>query len=226
MRRALWLSLPPVGTAFRLDKGRSHHLLRVVGLKPGEPVELFDGVGGAVRAVLVAADRQGATLEVREALGAVPAPVPTWCCLALTKQAAFDLALRMATECGATVIQPVRADRSVVRRGGGDRWARIVEAACVQSGRRWLPEVRESLGFSQALEALPAGTCSWIGHPQGEPAKAVAGPAALWVGPEGGWTAAERTQGEEAGGLLVSYGAHVLRADTAVVAGLTALRGA
>ena len=210
----------------RLDRSRSHHLLRVVGLKPGDPVELFDGVGGAVRAVMVAADRQGATLEVQEAHAVVPAPTATWCCVALTKQAAFDLALRMATECGATVIQPVRAERSVVRKGGVDRWARVVEAACAQSGRRWLPQVHEAVGFSEALGCLPAGMSSWMGHPGGEPAPGITGPAALWVGPEGGWSDAERSAAQGAGCRMVRYGAYVLRADTAVAAGLTALRRA
>jgi 16S rRNA (uracil1498-N3)-methyltransferase len=144
--------------------------------------------------------------------------------LAQLKGAPFETALRMATELGATHIQPVQAARSVARGDKRDRWGRVVASAVQQCGRTDPPDVRPPLGLAAALAALPAEVAVWWcdpGAPPGDPPGA--GPAAVLVGPEGGWTPEETEIARAAGARALSLGRHVLRADTAVAAALARL---
>jgi 16S rRNA (uracil1498-N3)-methyltransferase len=150
--------------------------------------------------------------------------------LALIKFDRFEWAVEKATELGVTRIVPVEATRSERglfegSRGRLERWRRIGREASEQSRRLRAPEFGNPIKMAAALNE-PATHRIWLDERPGAPLllKAVE-PAAgdsvqLIVGPEGGWTDAERTAFCEAGWTGASLGPTVLRAETAVCASL------
>ena len=154
MRRFRSPALPGPDLELLLDEAASHHLLRVSGIAPGERVEVFDGAGAAATAELVGAQGGRAVLVQRGPVRR-EAPREIILLIGLSKHAAFDTLLRMATELGVWRIQPFEAARSVVRGERVARWERIVEAAAAQCGRADLPEVRAACSLAEALRALP-----------------------------------------------------------------------
>jgi 16S rRNA (uracil1498-N3)-methyltransferase len=223
MRRFRAAALPAAGGPVWLDPDTSHHLLRVVGIAPGESVRLHDGQGAEAVAVLRAVQGGRALLDAAVPV-ALPAPPETILCVAVLKGPAFDLALRMAVELGVTAIFPVQADRSVPRGERVDRWARVVAAAADQCGRAVVPAVAEAAPLGRVLGALPAGLPLRLHLPGGPALPATDGPVGLLVGPEGGWSPAEVDLARAAGAVEAGLGPFVLRADTAVAAALSRAR--
>lgn len=224
MRRFLHSPLPTHGEV-TLDAATSHHLLRVVGIAPGQAVELFDGAGAAARARLVAVEAGLATLEVEERRQPDP-PVPRYLLMAVVRPAAVETALRMATELGLTDFWPVETERTV--RGAGTnklaRWQRIVEGAAMQCGRAELPAVADPRPLEQALAALPPNVerlVATFGAPLASPTTS---PAAVVIGPEGGLTPDELAICEAAACGSVSLSQNVLRAETAAATALALLQ--
>lgn len=223
-----------------------HHLLRVLRLRPGESVGVSDGRGGWRACRIDGAGELGA--EGREETEEAPWP-PVTVGLSVPKGDRADWAVQKLTEVGVDRIVPLVTERSVVRPGGDrairqvTRWRAIARSAAMQSRRLWLPDVTapatldELLGGSGAdpvAAGLPAagppvarpGAGSVTGvvalAEPGGPAPSLDHPTVL-VGPEGGWSEAERATAPATVGL----GQTVLRTETAaVVAGclLVALR--
>lgn len=216
MRRFWAEGLPPVDQELLLAPAESHHLLRVTGIAPGEAVELFDGRGGRALAVLLGAREGRALLRLQERLPELP-ELPTVLVLALLKRQAFDLALRMVTELGVTEVIPVVASRSVVRVGKVERWERVVHAATTQCGRATRPRLHEPRSLEQALGSLDPEVSCFLARPHSAPRAPPAGPVAVLVGPEGGWTPEEEAMALEAGASPLGLGPHTQRADTAAV---------
>ncbi len=203
-----------------------HHLERVLRLRPGEAVTASDGRGGQRRCVLGAALALEPTAE---AVRSVPPYPPLAVGFALAKAERPEWAVQKLTECGIDRIVPFVGHRSVVRwdRERADknliRLRRIAREAAMQCRRVWLPVVEPVTEFS-TLAAAPAGAAPVgvaIADMDGDPPD-LARPFVL-VGPEGGWSAEERTCGLPS----VRLGPHVLRAETAALAAgvlLSALR--
>jgi 16S rRNA (uracil1498-N3)-methyltransferase len=147
----------------------------------------------------------------------------------------MDLIVQKATELGVAAIQPVVAERSVVKLDAATRakklahWRGIAIAACEQCGRARLPEVADPLPLPDWL-ARPART-GWR-RVQLEPDAGVALAAAaadatsieLLVGPEGGLTETERDAARQTGYLSCRLGPRVLRSETASIAALAVLQ--
>ncbi|MDA8061458.1 MAG: 16S rRNA (uracil(1498)-N(3))-methyltransferase [Actinomycetota bacterium] len=211
-----------------------HHLQRALRLRPGELVGASDGEGGWRLCRFAGAgelDAEG-PLEVE----AAPRPRVT-VGLAVPKGERADWAVQKLTEVGVDRIVPLVADRGVVRpdaeRTGRllARWGAVARSAAMQSRRLWLPEI----GEPESVVGMLAGTGGSARHgaspaPAPVVALAEAGGAppdldrpTILVGPEGGWSDAERSGAT----ALVGLGPTVLRTETAaVVAGslLVALR--
>lgn len=209
------------GDLIRLSGPTAHHLLRVTGVAPGESVELFDGQGGCVRAVLTGVEDGCAILKVSDAVPMVETAQKIWLMQAQLRATTQDTVLRMATELGITRFVPVSSERTVAKGDKKDRWARIVSAAAGQSGRATLPDIDAVMTFEAALLAPPSGMLRWICVPGAENTPSPDGDVAVLVGPEGGWSAEEVQAALSAGWLAVSLGGTVLRADTAVAAAIT-----
>lgn len=222
MRRFLCATLPTPDAPRVLSAKASHHLLRVVGIAPDEPVELFDGRGVVCRATLLSVSDGLAKMGFLEAV-TPPGRPERWLLMGLTKGAAFDVVVRMSTELGVDHILPVRLRRSV---GLGDRrprWERIAASAAAQCGRGVLPEISSPSSLEEAMAVLPEGIARRVCLPGAPSLVSEAGPAALLLGPEGGLTDAEVAVVLEAGFEPGGLGSLVLRAETAAAAGLARL---
>ncbi|HKA84323.1 MAG TPA: RsmE family RNA methyltransferase, partial [Acidimicrobiales bacterium] len=203
-----------------LDDGDEHHLLRVLRLAPGDDVTAGDGAG-RWRACRLAGGR---ALEIAGPIVAEPRPAPPiTVAFALVKGERPELVVQKLTELGADRIVPFVAERSVVRwdaaKAGrqAERLAAIARAAAMQCRRTWLPEVAPLATFAE-VAALPGAAMA----DRGGGAPRLTLPVVL-VGPEGGWSPAERSSTIP----RVRLGPHVLRAETASITScviLSALR--
>lgn len=186
-----------------------HHLERVRRVRPGDPVSVTDGAGRwrwcRFGPELVA--------ESEVVVDVAPAP-PIGVAFALVKGARPDLVVQKLTELGVDRIVPFVAERSVVRwddaRGAkqSERLDRIAREASMQSRRTWLPVVEAVTTFDEVV-----GRGGVVGADIGAAAPAP-GAALVMVGPEGGWSDAERDRLP----ALVGLGPTVLRAETAAIA--------
>jgi len=194
-----------------LSDADHHHLARVLRLAPGAELTVGDG-GGRWRAVRLL----GST--VLEPVGEVvadPRPdPPITIAFALVKGERPELTVQKLTELGADRIFPFVAERSVVRWDSAkaarqvERLAAIAREAAMQCRRTWLPDVRPVVEFAE-VAGLPGAA---LADRDGEP-PSLARPVVL-VGPEGGWSPAERA----ARLPHVRLADHVLRAETASMA--------
>ena len=213
------------GEAVTLDRDRSHYLLNVMRLGRGDGLEVFDGRTGAYPATIAEAGRKAAVL----ALGALERPMrippDLWLLFAPIKKARTDFIVEKAAELGARRVQPVRTELTNSERVRADRLrAHAVEAA-EQCGGTFVPEVAGMMPLAGVLDAWPSGRAlvfcdETLAGPASGWDAVPPGPAAILIGPEGGFSESERRR--IAGlGHPVSLGPRILRADTAAVAALT-----
>ena len=217
---------------------RAHHLRRVVRLRMGELVEISDHE----RLFLASVSRltgEEVEFEVREKL-VRPAGSPTIVLMmAVIKFAWLEWAIEKATELGVSSIVPVAAARCETRliRAGGkrrERWQRIADEAAQQSRRLAPPNIEPLTALMEALckydvplriilgtdcPPLKRAAAGW----QTKTKAAQINAAALLVGPEGGWTDAEREAARRAGYRPASLGNLILRSETAAVAAVGVL---
>ncbi len=218
MRRFVTSHIPDVGEFVQLDEEVSHHLLRVTGIAPGEQVELLDGAGVVAIAELIRAELGVATLRVvdRSVVGS-STQIPVHLFMAQLRANTLDTVLRMATELGVTDVTIVQTERCVARGDKSERWHRIVQSAAAQSGRADWPRIHPVCRFSEAI-VLPDGVMGALCDPTSSTLLSSAETIArVLVGPEGGWSEAERREASDQGWLFRGLGQHVLRADTAAV---------
>ncbi|TNE88588.1 MAG: 16S rRNA (uracil(1498)-N(3))-methyltransferase [Deltaproteobacteria bacterium] len=221
MRRFFAAPLPREGRV-RLGDEMSHHLLRVVRIAAGEQVELFDGEGLVATATLIADDEGVAELELTEAPRRAAPVHARHLLVGIPKGQAMDLAVRLATEAGATHIHPLLLSRSIAKGDRGDRWERIASSAAQQCGRGDVPEILPLATLEQASERL--GACArFVAHPGGARGSEVDGPAALLVGPEGGLTDDELRRASALGFARMGLGEWVFRTETACAVGMALL---
>ncbi len=192
-----------------LADGDRHHLERVRRLRSGDLVSVTDGSGRwrwcRFGAELVA--------ETEVVVDAAPTP-PIGVAFALVKGSRPDLVVQKLTELGVDRIVPFVAERSVVRWDDAksakqsERLDRIAREAAMQSRRTWLPVVGAVTTFDEVV-GMDDVVAADIGAPAPAP-----GAALVMVGPEGGWSDAERVRLP----ALVGLGPTVLRAETAAIA--------
>ena len=218
VRRFLCENLGAVGEIVVLSDERSHHVLRVTGIAPGEEVELFDGLGGACRARLDGVEGGRAHLQVVELVATPPIESNVHLVLAQTRASVMDTVIRMVTEIGVEAITVVHTERCVAKGDKHERWTRIAEAASAQSGRSNVPTIGPPIPLNQALMAM--GGRRFVCTPGSVVRARPSGPVTILVGPEGGLTEGEVDQAETAGWVRAGLGETVLRADTAAVASL------
>ncbi len=227
------------GATFALPAGPARHV-QVLRMQPGAALTLFDGTGGEFAATVVQMGRSEVTVQLG-ARSEADRELPFRVTLALGMPAneRMDTLVEKATELGASAIQPLLCERSVLRLAGERaqkkvaHWQAVAVAACEQSGRTRVPVVGPVCTLPQWLRERPAQAMSrWMlgfhaARPVGAMAMAPAGVVCL-SGPEGGLSPDEEAAARAAGFAAVSLGPRVLRADTAPLALLAhlALAGA
>lgn len=221
-----------VGCELVLPSDLHRHAIQVLRLRVDDDLILFNGEGGEYLATLRVVKKRTATLTVisfdnvdRES------PLITTLALAMIKPDKMDFALQKAVEMGVNFIQPLYTKRSVVKLKANRQdkkiahWQGIISAACEQSGRTLIPHI-----------SAPATLESWLSHettalrlvmlPDHYPLmKSLASiekkHVTLIVGPEGGFTEQEVDFLLSSDVTGIQFGARILRAETAAIAGLS-----
>lgn len=212
-------------TEMTLPEGPAHHLLRVLRLRPGSQVHLFDGSGQEYPAEILPAEHRN---ECRVRLGvpaaaAVESPLNITLYQAIGRGERMDWSIQKATELGVSRIVPVDSERTEVRLDGERaekrrlHWQQVVIAAAEQSGRVRVPEV-EAVRPLDAVSAV--GDIAVFLDPLAELGLAELGDPAdgcceLLVGPEGGLSETERLLLQHQGFRPLRLGPRVLRTETA-----------
>lgn len=219
------------GAVVMLDGPQAHYLLRVMRVGEGGVVVLCDDATGEWAARVTVAGKRDLTLECAEMLRPREQVPDFWLCPALLKKDRFDLVLEKACELGAAFIQPVLARRCVADRLNPDRARAIITEAAEQCARTALPRLAEPARLDTLLRDWPQGRALFFADELGgEPAAAAfaahTGPAALLVGPEGGFDDAERSA-VRAHPLAwpISLGPRILRGETAAISGMALWMG-
>lgn len=226
----------PLSDTFELPPDAAHHASRVLRLRVGDAVDIFDGIGGECRGVI--ADLNGKRVTVA---GITPSsiqresPLHVVLAQALSSSEKMDWVIQKATELGVTEIQPLATERSVAKLAAERvahrlaHWQQVAISACEQCGRNVLPVINAPLDMMQWLQQeeavpdakfilLPGGTATL--HEQARPK----GKVALLIGAEGGFSQAESTAALQCGYIPIRLGARVMRTETAAIAGIAVLQ--
>ena len=223
------------GITHTLAEAAAVHVTRVLRLAAGDPITLFDGSGMDYDAVLRIVARTGVSVEVGTSRRVDrESPLAITLLQGVSRGPRMDLVMQKATELGVRIVQPVLAERSVVRldaeRGQTRRshWQRIVISSCEQCGRSVVPEIRPARSLDEALACLEPDTVGLTLDPEGSgqlgELLGQANRVALAVGPEGGFTGNEIRTLTQAGFRGLRLGPRILRTETAPLAALAILQ--
>ncbi|QGN54377.1 16S rRNA (uracil(1498)-N(3))-methyltransferase [Novosphingobium sp. Gsoil 351] len=216
------------GAAVTLDGPPAHYLGKVMRVAPGDAVMLCDDATGEWAARVIAAGKRDVTLTVETRLRPREQVPDFWLCPALLKKDRFDLVLEKATELGVRAIRPLVTRRCVADKLNPERARAIVVEAAEQCARTALPELAAPMKLDGFLREWPAErTLFFADELGGTPAAAAfaanSGPAALLIGPEGGFDDAERAAIRAVPQAVpISLGPRILRGETAAIAGVAA----
>lgn len=237
-----------VGQTITIDGDQAHYLSRVMRLAPGDAVRLFNGRDGEFSASIAEATKSSVRLAVGEQTRMQGRAPDLWLLFAPLKKDRTDFLVEKAVELGVAEIRPVITERTNADTVRVDRLAKIAVEAAEQTERLDVPPVREAQKLWSALDAWPSDRvlifADESGDDNGRPwggesgrasplevvlRESAEGAAAILIGPEGGFSAAERARLR---GLpfvkAVGLGPRILRAETAAVAALAiwqAIRG-
>lgn len=219
--------------AARLDGDAYRHLFRARRVAAGQRVRAADGRGHARWGEVTRVDRRSADLVLGDP---APANEPAWrleLVVAAPRRERASWLVEKATELGAAAVRLVASERVVRGYGPGalDRLCRVAAAALEQCHRAVLPEVTGVHPWSELPALLERAAARWLldAAPGSRPAHAALRPpaagatGALAVGPEGGFSAAEREELAALGCVAATLGERVLRVETAAVAGAALL---
>jgi len=220
------------GGQVELGKDAANHLVNVLRLKEGDSVVAFNGRDGAWLGKLASVGKRGATLDVAVQVAHQTPPSNLWFGFAPLKVGRLDYLVQKATEMGAGLIQPVLTEFTQVRRLKSDKLDAYVLEAAQQCEVLTLPTVAAEIELKPLIEhwrttqglrrlvfadeaaasSTPVEQIAWLrGLPVG-----------VLIGPEGGFSDAERQLLLEQDFVVpISLGPRILRADTAAVAALT-----
>jgi 16S rRNA (uracil1498-N3)-methyltransferase len=222
------------GMRVTLQGSAAGHLTRVLRLRVGEALTVFNGAGGEYAASIEHAHAGRVAVAIGE-LRAIERESPLTLTLAqgVSRGERMDLVVQKATELGASGLAPVLAERSVVRLTAQqaerrlNHWRAIAIAACEQSGRNRLPAIASPVPLkdflrtsdgSMRLVLSPAATATLADLPR------LVSAVTVLIGPEGGLAEAEQEAAVAAGFKPVRLGPRVLRTETAAIAALTLLQ--
>ena len=223
------------GSRVTLQGAAASHVTRVLRLRVGEALTVFNGSGGEYAASIEHA--RGGTVAV--AIGEARAieresPLTLTLAQGVSRGERMDLVVQKATELGASGLLPLLAERSVVRLTAQqverrlNHWRAIAIAACEQSGRNRLPAIAAPVPLKDFLRGNSDGSMRLLLSPGATATLAdvprLVTAVTVLIGPEGGLAEAEQEAAVAAGFTPVRLGPRVLRTETAAIAALTLLQ--
>ena len=219
------------GGEIRIEGGQAHYLLHVMRMKSGDPVKLFDDRTGEYLATVGATGKRDLTLQVAARLRERQAGPDLWLCQALIKKDRLDWIAEKACELGIARFVPVLTRRCVVDKVKEDRLRSQMIEAAEQCERTALPEIAPLVKLEAMLGDWPADRMLFFCDERGggnfaDAIAANAGPAAILIGPEGGFDDRENAAIRACRSAIpVSLGPRILRADTAAVTAISVWMG-
>jgi 16S rRNA (uracil1498-N3)-methyltransferase len=234
-RRRFFVNAVEGGQA-RLVGEQAQHLRLVLRTQAGQVFEISDN-RLVYLAEVSAVDKNSVSFRVLERVETDPLPVRLVLCASLIKFERFEWTVEKSTELGVETIIPVAAARSekgleMAASRRLERWRRIVLESSQQTRRAQMPRVENCVSFERAVEIAGTrryfldeerGTAPVLSALPPASERAASDVVCLLIGPEGGWTGAERLTATEAGWQPVSLGPQIMRAETAAAAGLAVL---
>ena len=217
------------GAQLALDEKPAHYLVHVMRLAAGDELLLFNGRDGEWRARLIAAGKRGRQLEVLAQMRPQTGGPDLDLVVALVKRARLETIIEKAAELGARRVRLATTERTNAERVRLDRLAAIATEAAEQTGRLDVPELSGPERLDSLIAGWPAERRMMFCDEAGEAPPVLAalaglttGPWAVLIGPEGGFSPAERARIRASPAAVpVSLGPRILRADTATIAALT-----
>lgn len=226
---------------FELPDNVRHHALRVLRLKQGDSIILFNGNGGEFLAEIISIDKNTSTIKIKQHTAYErESPLTITLAQAICANEKMDWIIQKAVELGVSCIQPIATTRSVVRLSNDraikrtQHWQQILIAACEQCGRNRIPIVLPPLPLPHWLGdkkicELPSET-NFILLPHAEKKLSDftkppdTGALTLLVGPEGGFTPEEAKAATLANFTPLRIGERILRTETAALATIAAMQ--
>jgi 16S rRNA (uracil1498-N3)-methyltransferase len=226
-----------VGDLLALPDHVAHHI-QVIRLQAGAMVTLFNGDGNEYYATITLLEKKRVTVEVKTCTArSVELPYAITLAQALPESSKMDWIIEKAVELGVAGVQPLSAQRCVVRLSAEraekrqSHWQGIIVSASEQSGRNRLAQLAPVTDFSRWIARhdihkrillsprADQSLADWARH---QPPQAVT----LLIGPEGGLSDDEENLAIAHGAIALSMGPRVLRTETAGLAALAMLAGA
>ena len=197
---------------------------RVLRLQPSQRVTLFnDSKDTASWRIEALSAKQAILTHVASLAPRTPSHAVTLAWSVLKKEN-NDWIIQKATELGVTQLIPLQAEHCVANRISTvkqDRWQKIIVEAAEQCGRSDVPQLQQLSSPQQALRQLQGAGVVCVADMDG--LKSIAqvvqseSAASVFIGPEGGWSAAERSIFQSSGAVAVTLGDFTLRAETAAI---------
>jgi 16S rRNA (uracil1498-N3)-methyltransferase len=223
------------GAELLLPKNAANHVVRVLRLREGAALIVFNGAGGEHRAELIHVDGGKAIIRIGEQLGVSgESSLRITLVQGVSRGERMDWTLQKATELGVTHIAPVLTARSVVRLDDKqtekklEHWQAVVIGACEQSGRSMVPAVQSPTTLRHYLSTTSKNGMRLVLNPTAPASLAglhsLSNHVELLIGPEGGLDDDEVMLAEQAGFTPVRLGPRVLRTETASVVALSVLQ--
>lgn len=222
------------GSSATLGAEASHHIAKVLRMRAGDTLTVFNGQGGEWEAVIESISKKDVTILIGEHMADDRVPsAALHVALPAIKGERMDIAIQKATELGATSFQLLETERVDVRLSGErltkklGHWQRVAISACEQCGMNRVPGIYPPKPLAAYLAEPPRGA-TVFGKP-GAPALAqlreqTSSEVTVITGPEGGFTDEEYALLENSGASGVTLGERVLRAETAPLALLAAIQ--
>ncbi|MBU0976314.1 MAG: RsmE family RNA methyltransferase [Patescibacteria group bacterium] len=198
---------------------------KVLRLKIGERIGLFDGEGNEVLAEILAVEPRSINVRLvksnfrKENNERI---VALYC--SILKKSNFELVVQKATEVGVSRIIPIVTKRTVKLNLKIERLAKIATEAAEQSGRRFVSEIKEITQFAEAVEYSSRKDINILFEENGDPLKFSDKQLSnrekhvgIWIGPEGGWADEEIVLARKFSFKIVSLGHFTMRAETAAI---------
>jgi 16S rRNA (uracil1498-N3)-methyltransferase len=231
LRRLYFKSKLIENTAIELESEKIHYIKNVIRSSVGDSIRLFNDIDGEFRATIEMISKKIIKLEVKEKIKEVPSFIPLYLAFGILKSDSLMFLLEKATELGVTHFFPLQTDRTNGR-FNKERARKQILDAIIQSERFFIPEIHDikSLGdflksntilntqFFSCIERLD--TDNKNNFTKSDQEKTLG----LIVGPEGGWSEKERNLLLTSQLPSLSFGNHILRAETAAICGLSLLQ--
>jgi 16S rRNA (uracil1498-N3)-methyltransferase len=220
-----------------LDEEESRHASQVLRLRVGDVLEVFDGQGRRAEAEIASVAKHQVALRLKQESFSVATFPALTLVQAVPKGKTFEWILEKAVELGVTEVIPLVTRHTVVQYDAEDapkkmaKWQRVAMEACKQCGQDHLPRVHAPVTWSSWIQSPHQGLCIIASLADGAgslrsllEAEGAVPHATILIGPEGDFSDKETAKALAAGFRPVTLGQIILRAETAAIFALSALR--